>query len=111
NGKLDRRALPQPDRSALFEQGYEAPEGELEQALAHVWAELLQVERVGRRDHFFSLGGHSLLAMRMVSQVRVRLGVELSLSELFANPELAAVADVLAKAVRSELPAICPVPR
>ncbi|CAM3876838.1 Tyrocidine synthase 3 [Pseudomonas reidholzensis] len=111
NGKLDRRALPRPERSALFEHGYEGPEGELEHALAQIWAELLQVERVGRHDHFFTLGGHSLLAMRMVSQVRLRLGVELTLAELFANAELAAVAAVLADAGRSELPAILPVPR
>ncbi|MDU9403114.1 amino acid adenylation domain-containing protein [Pseudomonas sp. zfem004] len=111
NGKLDRRALPKPERSALFEQGFQAPEGELENALAQLWAELLQVERVGRHDHFFTLGGHSLLAMRMVSQVRLRLGVELTLAELFANAELAAVAAVLANAGRSELPAIVPVPR
>nr|WP_304622151.1 non-ribosomal peptide synthetase [Pantoea sp. Tr-811] len=111
NGKLDRRALPKPERSALFEQGFEAPQGELENALAQIWAELLQVERVGRRDHFFTLGGHSLLAMRMVSQVRVRLGVELALAELFANAELAAVAEVLAGAGRSALPAIVAVPR
>ncbi|UVL75985.1 amino acid adenylation domain-containing protein [Pseudomonas putida] len=109
NGKLDRRALPRPERAALFEDAFEAPEGELEHALAQLWAELLHVERVGRRDHFFSLGGHSLLAMRMVSQVRLRLGVELSLAELFANPQLAAVAQVLANAGRSELPAIMPV--
>ncbi|MEN5144490.1 amino acid adenylation domain-containing protein, partial [Pseudomonas juntendi] len=110
NGKLDRRALPRPERAALFEHAYEAPKGELEHALAQLWAELLNVERVGRHDHFFSLGGHSLLAMRMVSQVRLRLGVELSLAELFANPELAAVAQVLASAGRSALPAILPVP-
>ncbi|MGE8058458.1 amino acid adenylation domain-containing protein [Pseudomonas sp. NPDC089547] len=109
NGKLDRRALPRPGRTALFEQAYEAPESELEQALAQLWAELLQVERVGRSDHFFALGGHSLLAMRMVSQVRLRLGVELSLAQLFANPQLAAVAQVLATAGRSELPQIMPV--
>jgi len=111
NGKLDRRALPMPDRSALFEQGFEAPEGDIEQALAQIWAQLLHVERVGRRDHFFALGGHSLLAMRMVSQVRLRLGVELALAELFANAELAAVAAVLASAGRSALPAIVPAPR
>ncbi|MFK0310310.1 amino acid adenylation domain-containing protein [Pseudomonas sp. NPDC090233] len=111
NGKLDRRALPKPERSALFERGYEPPEGELENALAQIWAELLHVERVGRRDHFFTLGGHSLVAMRMVSQVRLQLGVELTLAALFANAELAAVAAVLASAGRSELPVILPVPR
>ncbi|MFJ4192819.1 amino acid adenylation domain-containing protein, partial [Pseudomonas sp. NPDC089534] len=111
NGKLDRRALPKPERSALFTREYEAPQGELENALAQVWAEVLQVERVGRHDHFFELGGHSLLAMRMVSQVRQRLGVELALSDLFANAELAAVAEVLSRAGRSTLPDIVPAPR
>ncbi|MDR0212195.1 MAG: amino acid adenylation domain-containing protein [Pseudomonas putida] len=104
NGKLDRRALPLPERSALVEESYQAPEGELENTLAQVWAQLLQVERVGRHDGFFSLGGHSLLAMRMVSQVRQQLGVELPLATLFASDELAAVAAQLASAARSELP-------
>ncbi|WP_122869387.1 non-ribosomal peptide synthetase, partial [Pseudomonas viridiflava] len=111
NGKLDRRALPKPERSALFGVNYEAPEGEFEVALAEIWAEVLQVERVGRHDHFFDLGGHSLLAMRMVSQVRQQLGVELPLGELFALGELAAVAAALSGVARSELPSILPVKR
>ncbi|MFL1563961.1 amino acid adenylation domain-containing protein [Pseudomonas sp. O64] len=111
NGKLDRKALPAPDMAAVFTRDYEAPQGEIETVLAHIWADVLQVERVGRRDHFFELGGHSLLAMRMVSQVRQRLGVELSLGDLFANAELAAVAEVLARAGRSTLPDILPANR
>jgi arthrofactin-type cyclic lipopeptide synthetase C len=66
NGKVDRKALPAPDLAALFTREYAAPEGEVETALAQIWADVLQVERVGRQDHFFELGGHSLLAMRMV---------------------------------------------
>ncbi|QJI28340.1 amino acid adenylation domain-containing protein [Pseudomonas sp. ADAK18] len=108
NGKLDRKALPKPDLAAMFSREYEAPHGEIETVLAHIWADVLQVERVGRQDHFFELGGHSLLAMRMVSQVRQRLGVELALSDLFANAELTAVAQVLAQAGRSVLPDILP---
>ena len=111
NGKLDRQALPAPDMAAVFSREYAAPEGEIETVLAQIWADVLQVERVGRRDHFFELGGHSLLAMRMVSQVRQRLGVELLLGDLFANAELAAVADVLARAGRSTLPDILPANR
>ncbi len=111
NGKLDRKALPAPDSAAVFSREYEAPEGEIESLLAQIWAHVLQVERVGRRDHFFELGGHSLLAMRMVSQVRQRLGVELLLGDLFANAELAAVAQVLAQAGRSTLPDILPANR
>ncbi|WP_246765914.1 non-ribosomal peptide synthetase, partial [Pseudomonas syringae] len=60
NGKLDRKALPEPDAQALISRGYEAPQGEVENLLATIWAEVLQVEQVGRHDHFFELGGHSL---------------------------------------------------
>ncbi|MDX9669520.1 MULTISPECIES: non-ribosomal peptide synthase/polyketide synthase [unclassified Pseudomonas] len=111
NGKVDRRALPAPDLAALFTREYVAPEGEVETALAQIWADVLQVEQVGRLDHFFELGGHSLLAMRMVSQVRQRLGVELALGDLFANAELAAVALLLSAAGRSAQPQIVPVAR
>ncbi|MCF5572459.1 amino acid adenylation domain-containing protein [Pseudomonas syringae] len=111
NGKLDRRALPEPDHSSLLGLAYEPPQGDIEVALAQIWAEVLQVERVGRHDHFFDLGGHSLLAMRMVSQVRQQLGMELPLGELFALGELAAVAAALAGAGRSELSLILPAPR
>ncbi|WP_419957121.1 condensation domain-containing protein [Pseudomonas syringae] len=111
NGKLDRRALPEPDHSSLLGLAYEPPQGDIEIALAQIWTEVLQVERVGRHDHFFDMGGHSLLAMRMVSQVRQQLGMELPLGELFALGELAAVAAALAGAGRSELSLILPAPR
>jgi arthrofactin-type cyclic lipopeptide synthetase C len=111
NGKVDRKALPKPERAALFTREYEAPLNELESALAQIWAHVLQVERVGRQDHFFELGGHSLLAMRMVSQVRQRLGVELALGDLFANAELAAVAEAVAQGGRSTQPEIVAVAR
>ncbi|WP_032632419.1 condensation domain-containing protein, partial [Pseudomonas syringae] len=111
NGKVDRRSLPVPDRDALSTGEYQAPQGELEAALAGIWSELLQVERVGRDDRFFELGGHSLLAMRMVSQVRQRLSLELALGELFADSSLSAVARCLAAAGRSQLPGIDVQPR
>nr|WP_306298895.1 non-ribosomal peptide synthetase [Pseudomonas syringae] len=111
NGKLDRKALPAPDQQALVSRAYAAPQGEIEVALAHLWQELLGLERVGRHDQFFALGGHSLLAIRLISQVRLRLGVELSLAELFTHAELSALADLLAKAGRSTLPDIVRVSR
>ncbi|MCU7645701.1 non-ribosomal peptide synthetase [Pseudomonas piscis] len=111
NGKLDRTALPVPDQQALFSRHYQAPEGPVETTLAQIWSEVLQVERVGRHDHFFELGGHSLLAMRMVSLVRQRLGLELALAELFANAELHALASVLERSGRSQLPEIFPAPQ
>ena len=70
------------------------------------WAELLGVERVGRRDDFFALGGHSLLAVRLVSRVRKALGVELALSDVFGRPELADMAEAIGRAARARLHAI-----
>jgi acyl carrier protein len=89
NGKVDRRALPAPDGAAYTSPGYEAPLGEVESALAQIWAEVLMLERVGRHDNFFELGGHSLLAMQVVVRVRQALSVELPMRDLFATPILA----------------------
>jgi len=69
NGKLDRKALPAPEGDAYAVSGYEEPQGEMEKQLAEIWAEVLQVERVGRHDNFFALGGHSLLVLRVISRL------------------------------------------
>ena len=95
NGKLDRGALPSPENDTLALREYEAPQGDAEQALAGIWQHLLNVERVGRHDHFFDLGGHSLLAVQMVALIRERLGIELALRELFLHTTLAALAERL----------------
>ncbi|WP_422393456.1 amino acid adenylation domain-containing protein [Mycetohabitans endofungorum] len=94
NGKLDRRALPAPDDEALAHQAYEAPKGELETTLAAIWAELLDVERVGRHDSFFALGGHSLLAVQLIERLR-RRGLSVSVRLLFEAPTLSALAQTL----------------
>jgi len=111
NGKLDRAALPAPEGAAHAARGYEAPVGETEQALAEIWAEVLGLERVGRRDNFFELGGHSLLAVQVISRMRQVLEVEIPLGELFTRPVLADFARGLATAARAELPPIEPAPR
>ncbi|WP_163914935.1 non-ribosomal peptide synthetase, partial [Pseudomonas frederiksbergensis] len=111
NGKLDRKALPAPDAAAVITHTYEAPVGEVEIALAQIWQDLLGLPQVGRQDQFFELGGHSLLAIQLISQVRLRLGVELGLADLFAQPELAALAQAVAQASRSTLPEIVTVSR
>jgi acyl carrier protein len=111
NGKLDRKALPAPDTDAYSTRGYEPPEGETETKLAAIWAEVLKLDRVGRNDNFFSLGGHSLLVVRVVGRLRQEFGVEVALRDLFAHPELAALAHVLESAARTELPRIAPTDR
>ncbi|WP_460410801.1 MULTISPECIES: amino acid adenylation domain-containing protein [unclassified Pseudomonas] len=93
NGKLDRKALPAPDRQALKTREYEAPVGDVEITLARLWAELLNVERVGRHDHFFELGGHSLLAVSLIGRLRQE-GMEADVRALFEQPTLAGYAAI-----------------
>ena len=111
NGKLDRKALPAPDIDALRTRAYEAPQGRIESALAELWREVLHVERVGRHDQFFELGGHSLLAVQIASRLRLMLGVEVPLRELFVRPVLADFAAVVAAAAPATLPPITPADR
>ncbi|WP_032618299.1 AMP-binding protein, partial [Pseudomonas tremae] len=88
NGKLDRKALPAPDASQL-QAAYVAPQCELEQQLAAIWADVLKIGQVGRSDNFFELGGHSLLAVQMLVRVREQLQREVGLKDLFEQPVLA----------------------
>jgi len=96
NGKVDRKALPVPDRGRPDgARTFEPPESPLEETLAQVWAEVLRVDRIGRTDDFFAMGGHSLLAARVVARVQETLGVEVPLIRLFESPTLAAFAAVV----------------
>ncbi|RMP52321.1 Syringopeptin synthetase B, partial [Pseudomonas syringae pv. atrofaciens] len=103
NGKLDRKALPAPDSSAFTSRAYEAPVGDVEIRLAALWAELLNVEKVGRHDHFFELGGHSLLAVSLIERMR-QADLEADVQVLFGHPTLIQVAASVGKVKRLEVP-------
>ncbi len=92
SGKLDRRSLPPPQSQAYASERYEAPQGEVEQTLAHIWQDLLQIERVGRQDDFFELGGHSLLVLKALSKVNAAFGASLSVTDLYMSPTIAELA-------------------
>ncbi|HOB95691.1 MAG TPA: amino acid adenylation domain-containing protein, partial [Aquabacterium sp.] len=94
NGKLDRAALPAPDSEAFAQRGYEAPQGDTEQTLATLWAELLGVPQVGRHDNFFALGGHSLLAVSLIERMR-QAGLQADVRALFAAGSLAELAQAV----------------
>ncbi|HEU4328582.1 MAG TPA: amino acid adenylation domain-containing protein [Roseiflexaceae bacterium] len=97
NGKIDRKALPAPDRQrSLLDNPFVAPRDSLECRLAQIWEELLNVYPVGATDNFFDLGGHSILAVRMIFQASALAGRDLPLATLFQAPTV----ELLAQAIR-----------
>jgi amino acid adenylation domain-containing protein len=103
NGKVDRRALPEPGPGeARAARGHVPPRTALESVVAGVWSDLLKVEPVGAEDHFFELGGHSLLATQAVSRLRSLLQIDLPLRAFLEAPTVAAVAGVIQNAGQTE---------
>nr|WP_178075078.1 non-ribosomal peptide synthase/polyketide synthase [Pseudomonas sp. 1239] len=92
NGKLDRRALPKPDASQL-QQAYVAPQSELEQQIAAIWAGVLKLEQVGLTDNFFELGGDSIVSIQLVSRAR-QAGIHFTPKELFQHQTVQGLATV-----------------
>ena len=90
NGKVDRKALPDPDVSKM-QQEYVAPSTETETVLAGIWEKLLGVERVGLNDNFFHLGGHSLLAIQLIGKLQAK-GWQVTARQVFSDPTLGALA-------------------
>ena len=88
NGKLDRKALPAPAGNAYAVRQYVPPQGNLETALAQIWAEVLKLKQVGRHDDFFALGGQSLLALRVLFRVNECFQTELSVRTLLEHSVL-----------------------
>jgi acyl carrier protein len=102
NGKVDRRALPDPELVAA-DDGYVAPSTETQTKLAAIWVDVLKKERIGINESFMTLGGHSLLAIRVLGKLSRQFGVRLPLRSLFDTPtiaELAQVVDAEVDAVR-----------
>ncbi len=97
NGKLDRRALPQPDAS-LLQAAYVAPQSELEHQIAAIWADVLKLERVGLDDNFFELGGDSIVSLQVVGKAR-QAGVQFTPKQLFQHQTVQGLATVARRVV------------
>ena len=98
NGKIDRRALPAPSWEKEEASDFLQPRTPTETMVAELWQEILSIERVGAEDNFFNLGGHSLLAARVVTQVRKRMEIAISVRALFEQPTLREFAGALDEA-------------
>ncbi|MGE5632635.1 MAG: amino acid adenylation domain-containing protein [Caulobacteraceae bacterium] len=88
NGKIDRKALPEPDRTIINTAVYETPKDELEKRLVDLWKEVLGVPEIGINDNFFELGGHSLKAISFNAKLRNKLGVNIPLKVIFDAPTI-----------------------
>ncbi|MFT5822329.1 MAG: amino acid adenylation domain-containing protein/FkbM family methyltransferase [Crocinitomix sp.] len=104
NGKIDKKALSQTSRTELTSgTAYIAPINEIESTLVAIWEAVLEKKRIGVKDDFFSLGGHSIKAVRLGNAYRKKLGVNLSLKELFDHKTIAAHAKLIASAPKESI--------
>jgi acyl carrier protein len=104
NGKVDRRALPEPDRDRPdLEESFAASRNPVEVTLAEIWGEVLGLDQVGIHDDFFELGGHSLVAIQVISRVRATFQIEFSVRSLFEQPTVAGLALQVAEALEKKI--------
>ncbi|HEX7027254.1 MAG TPA: condensation domain-containing protein, partial [Gammaproteobacteria bacterium] len=106
-GKIDRKALL--NQVGPVRADYEPPEGEIEQALAQIWCEVLKVERVGRNDDFFAIGGHSLKVLQVIAKTRKVFEVDVYPRSLFESSTLAGFAARLLESKQQSFEPIEPV--
>ncbi len=109
NGKVDRKALPEPDGFINTGTEYQAPQNETEEKLIEVWKRVLGMDGIGTTHNFFDLGGHSLKATVLVSKIHEAMDVELSLSEVFRLPTIKEQAEFIDHAAKNIYTSIKPV--
>ncbi|MGF9912133.1 amino acid adenylation domain-containing protein, partial [Paenibacillus ehimensis] len=88
NGKINRKALPEPDLRGSRGEEYAPPRNEIEALLADVWSDVLRVERIGIDEDFFDLGGHSLKGTILIGKLHKEMNVKLALKDLFLHPTI-----------------------
>ena len=97
SGKIDRHSLPAPREDALARKKYILPQSGVEEKLAAIWREILNVKQVSREDDFFDLGGHSLKAISLLVRINKEFTVDLPLRDIFTNHILKDLADAIAR--------------
>jgi len=95
-GKIDRLALPDPGTvRPELDNPFVAPRNPVEETLAEIWSQVLDLDEIGAHDNFFELGGHSLLATQMISQLRRVFQIEMPMGILFEIPTVASLAEFI----------------
>ncbi len=101
NGKVDRKALPEPEARPVNE--YVAPKSDKEREIAAVWQEVLGLEKVGIHDNFFDVGGNSLKIIKLSVELKNRMGIEIPVAKMFQYPTIASLAGYIAEADHIEM--------
>lgn len=101
SGKVDRNALPEPDRTIGTGIEYVAPRNDAEEKLVYIWQDVLGIDKVGVNDHFFDVGGDSIKAIKVVSFINKEFNVELPVSKLYSNPTIIEIEEFIEKAKES----------
>ncbi len=109
NGKIDKKALPEPDGNISTGIPYIAPTNEVEEKMVTIWQEILGVEKVGINDNFFELGGHSLKATLLVLKIHKEFNAEIPLREIFKLPTVKGLAAYIKSTDESIYSSIIPV--
>ncbi|MBO0931462.1 non-ribosomal peptide synthetase [Fibrella aquatilis] len=111
NGKVDRSALPPPDAQALSQTAsYVPPRHAVDEALITIWERVLGRSPIGIGDNFFAIGGHSLRAIQLVASVANELNVRVELRDIFAQPTIEAMGDLVRAAKVLPVMGISPAP-
>ncbi|MCP4163143.1 MAG: hypothetical protein GY760_24035 [Deltaproteobacteria bacterium] len=103
NGKIEKKALPKPDRSKNTGVEYVAPRNKIEEKLVEIWQEILKIEKIGISDNFFELGGHSLNAVQMVSRIKLKLLIDVKIKDLYEKHTICDLAEMIKSAESKEL--------
>ena len=109
SGKIDRKSLPKPVGDIVANENFMAPEGEIEEALTDIFKDVLSVKKVSRDSSFFTLGGTSLKAILLISRVFKTFDVQLKIGDIFDNPSVQELGNIVQQNTKSTYSTIEPV--
>lgn len=95
NGKLDRKALPEPDYQQLSHNEFISPETDIEKQLANIWCDILSIRQIGINDNFFDLGGNSLLVVNTVVELNKHFNIELPFGIIYQFPTIKQLSNII----------------
>ncbi len=97
NGKIDKKALPQPEEGHYVQRKFISPQTLEEKTLSSIWSKLLGIHSISVQDHFFELGGNSFSALKLLSVTEAEFKTPIALSDFLPNPTIAQLAQLVSR--------------